>query len=1139
MTTRNPWLGLASYDVPKGMEEDYLFCGRDEETMDIVRLIDNNLFVTLYGSSGIGKTSLLKAGVIPILKRKDYYPLYVRLSQESNEISYAEAIVRHLKNCGLTEESQVALEHADGDDRLFLWNYFATTRFFNAEGREIYPVIILDQFEEVFRDGDKAKAELLLQQIYLLLNDELEMADAEGYSADTNYRFVASIREDYLFVLEDSIDELSLDLYKSNRYRLRPMKPENARQVVLAPGRDCIEESEKEKVAERVLELAKKPQSDDIDTLLLSLVCAGTFDKKAGEKIIFGDLSIWKDNPMQVYYQDAMKALNSDQIRYVQQHLIREDGSRKRVSVETLKNVLGENDFQELTKGKNRLFSIGDKGQVELLHDKLAMAVYEERKAFEERERKIKLRRRVSIIGVLVLAIAGMFFFQNARLKQQRWKMLENQSKLVAKEVISIDKDDSYLAKLIAIEILPKNVSHPIDRPYTTEAELALRTTWEHNSTILKGHTNGVNSCSFSPDGKLIESTSYGDSTLRIWDAETSKEIRQIKNHDIGSATFSPDWSFFVSFCDSTIIIWDTETCSELKAIKDSANVRNPKFSPDGKRIMFNYSDYKKSKNCIKIYDLENDKTAITLTNYSYANYSPDGKYLVAIPDKEIPGDIHSSYNIENKIPDSFLTPHDFKLIDASTGEELRVFSGQKYKITSAAFSPDSKRIVSTSKDRTILIWDAATGKILLTIKDKCPSVADACFSPDGKSILSEFYFDNVFMLWDAVSGEEIKTFQGHTNNVVSVAFSPDGKRIISASRDMTLRVWDNPTSEHSVIKNNVISAAVSPNGESIAYISNDSTIHILNSSTLSETQKIQVKANNYYEWNPFMLGYDGKRVIYTLGNNFQLQGTADNRGAMFLGENNSLMIWNSESGVTVQIPIDDIGWVYSTNFSPNGENFVSTSFDHRVRIWNTSNNEENEEIKNTIFRHSFSSVFASFSPDGKQIAISTFFDSNIIIIDIETEETIRTLYGHSAQVNFTTFNPNSDLLISASADKTLRVWDYETGTCIKILEGHTAGVNHASFSPNGKLIASASNDKTIRVWDVESGSCIHIIEGHTDAVRWVSFTPDGHHIISYSQDSTIRKWPFPPLQELIDQTRERFKDRPLTPEERRMYYLE
>ena len=83
MTTKNPWLGLASYEEPKNDGNDYLFCGRDEETLDMVRLIDNNLFITLYGSSGIGKTSLLRAGVIPILRRKDYFPLYVRLSHES------------------------------------------------------------------------------------------------------------------------------------------------------------------------------------------------------------------------------------------------------------------------------------------------------------------------------------------------------------------------------------------------------------------------------------------------------------------------------------------------------------------------------------------------------------------------------------------------------------------------------------------------------------------------------------------------------------------------------------------------------------------------------------------------------------------------------------------------------------------------------------------------------------------------------------------------------------------------------------------------------------------------------------------------------------------------------------------------
>lgn len=378
MTTKNPWLGLASYEEPKNDGNDYLFCGRDEETMDVVRL-----------------------------------------SQEPAEISYAEAIVHKLQKSCLTTESGITMKHPEGNDRLYLWNYFATTRFFN-EGCEVYPVIILDQFEEVFREGDKAKAELLLKQIYVLLNDELEMPDEAGYSSDTNYRFVASIREDFLFVLEDSIDENSLDLYKNNRYRLRPMKPEQARQVVLVPGKDCIEESEIDKVAERIVALAKRDKRGDIDTLLLSLVCAGSFDKKAGEKITLSDLAIWKNNPMEVYYQDAIKGLSANQVRYIQQHLIRDDGSRRRVDVEEVKSALGEATYRQLTQGTNRLFALGDKGQVELLHDQLGLAVFKERKSAEEKEQKRKRgQKRIRNIGVLVLlVILGVFFAQNVRIKQ-------------------------------------------------------------------------------------------------------------------------------------------------------------------------------------------------------------------------------------------------------------------------------------------------------------------------------------------------------------------------------------------------------------------------------------------------------------------------------------------------------------------------------------------------------------------------------------------------------------------------------------------------------------------------------------------------------------------------------------------------
>ena len=714
MERQNPWLGLSSYDEPVGTSNDRLFCGRDEETLEMVRLIDNNLFVTLYGSSGIGKTSLLRAGVIPILRRKGYFPLYVRLLEEPQDISYAEAIIQKLTNSGLTIEKSADVKHSDSNDRLFLWEYFATTRFHN-EGREVYPVIILDQFEEVFREGDKSKAELLLKQLYLLLNDELEVPDEAGWSADTNYRFVASIREDFLFVLEDSIDEYSLDLYKNNRYRLRPMKPNQARQVILTPGKDCIEETEKDVVAERVISLAKRLNSDEIDTLLLSLVCTGTYDRKNGEKIAFSDLAIWKNNPMEVYYKDAVKGLAANQVRYLQQHLIREDGSRRRVDAKDVERVLGNNVFKQLTQGSNRLFTNGEKEQIELLHDQLGMAVYEERKVFEERERKEKLSKRIKLIRSVVRAIER----RNNKLKKSQRKMMENQARFVAEKAVALaESGDSYLARILLLEVLPENLNHP-NKPYVVEAESAFRVATQYENAILTGHTSGVSSASFSPDGKRIVSAS-DDKTIRIWDAETGRQIgKSLEGHtdEVSSASFSPDGKRIVSAShDNTIRIWDAETVQQIgKPLEGHAFwVNSALFSPDGKRIV--------------------------------------------------------SASWDNTI----------RIWDAETGQQIgKPLEGHTDWVYYASFSPDGKRIVSASRDNTIRIWDAETGQqIGKPLEGHTNWVIFASFSPDGKRIVSASR-DNTIRIWDAETGQQIgKPLEGHTNDVHSASFSPDGKRI-------------------------------------------------------------------------------------------------------------------------------------------------------------------------------------------------------------------------------------------------------------------------------------------------------------------------------------------------------------------------
>ena len=118
-------------------------------------------------------------------------------------------------------------------------------------------------------------------------------------------------------------------------------------------------------------------------------------------------------------------------------------------------------------------------------------------------------------------------------------------------------------------------------------------------------------------------------------------------------------------------------------------------------------------------------------------------------------------------------------------------------------------------------------------------------------------------------------------------------------------------------------------------------------------------------------------------------------------------------------------------------------------------------------------------------------------------------------------------------------MWDAEKGTEIRTFVGHKDRVGFAAFSSDGKYIVSASWDRTVRIWDAKTGAEVCAFKGHTAYVYSAVFNPIGRQIVSASEDGTIRIWEFPPLQELINETRERFKDHPLTPEERKMYYLE
>jgi len=368
---------------------------------------------------------------------------------------------------------------------------------------------------------------------------------------------------------------------------------------------------------------------------------------------------------------------------------------------------------------------------------------------------------------------------------------------------------------------------------------------------------------------------------------------------------------------------------------------------------------------------------------------------------------------------------------------------GHSIGVRSVMYSPDGKKILSASDDKTIKEWDEGTGQCMKTLAGHSDWVSMATYSPDGKKILSTSG-DKTIKEWDAGTGACEKTMVGHTSYINSAVYSsPDGKKILSASHDKTIKVWDAGTGacEKTMVghTSNVNSAVYSsPDGEKILSASDDQTIKEWDTGT-SECKKTLV--GHEYE-------------------------------------------------------------VTSAVYSPDGRKILSTSWDKTIKEWDVGTGK----CVKTLAGHTFCVICALYSPDTKKI-LSASWDSTIREWDVGTGECVKILAGDISEVTSAVYSPDGEKILSASGDQTIKEWDVGTGKCVKILVGHTDWVTSALYTPDGKKILSASYDKTIKEWDAKTGQCVMTMVGHTSEVISAVYSLDGKKVISDSWDKTINEW--------------------------------
>ena len=400
----NPWLGLFSYSE----ESRGYFHGREEETAELGRRVQRKLLTVLFGQSGLGKTSLLRAGIVPRLRAEGYCLIYVRIDYAPDSPPPSEqikqAIFKATASAGYWTRPGAAIE----GESLWEFMHHRGDLLRDADGRVLIPLLIFDQFEEVFTvaqadDKGRMRAKQFLEDLADLVENrppaalEARIEDDDNVAEDfdfarADYRVLIALREDYLAHLESV--KGSMPSITQNRMRLARMNGAQALSAVVEPGGRLVSQEVAESIV-RFVAGGSELANAEIEPALLSLVCRelNTVRQAQGRDEISADLLAGsRDTILTEFYERALADQPPGVRRVIEDELLTESGYRESLAEERLLKALaaaGAAPDSLATLVDRRLLRIEerlDMRRVELTHDVLAGVVLASRNLRQERE---------------------------------------------------------------------------------------------------------------------------------------------------------------------------------------------------------------------------------------------------------------------------------------------------------------------------------------------------------------------------------------------------------------------------------------------------------------------------------------------------------------------------------------------------------------------------------------------------------------------------------------------------------------------------------------------------------------------------------------------------------------------------------
>lgn len=462
--------------------------------------------------------------------------------------------------------------------------------------------------------------------------------------------------------------------------------------------------------------------------------------------------------------------------------------------------------------------------------------------------------------------------------------------------------------------------------------------------------------------------------------------------------------------------------------------------------------------------------------------------------------------------------------------------------VTAAALSGDGRTAATADDSGAILLWDMPSASATRALTGHLARVNGVVFSPDGTRLASGDS-DGVFILWDVAEARAVLVITGHTGSVNAVAFSADGARVATASEDGSVRVWDGATGApvgSALAVGSPVNAVVFTARLNIVTGSDDGIVRLWNFDRGEVTAQFNV--HDSLPVNALAInaagevvvsgGDDNRAVMIDLitsevknifnGHTGPVRAVAmsgDARRVLTAAADGSIRVWDATRAEQIQSYAGHRPNIRSRTvvgvFGPGELTILSGSADGTMRLWNTLNALTIQEFRLAGSSGTRAPTInaVALSADGTR-ALSGDSNDAVILWDVATGQAMRTMTGHNGDVQAVAFLPDQTRAISAGADNALILWDLETGAVVRRYgpqgpnsEGHNKVIFDVALSPDGSIIASASGDERILLWNVETGAVILEIVDQKEAVRSIAFSLDGRAVLTSGVSGRVYLW--------------------------------